>query len=236
MSEQREKISNSLSTAELLHLTEIVAHKIKNPLHSVGLNLDVLKTKIKKRILENPEDILKHADIIGAEFQRLNDIVHTFIDYLKPAAQSQTLIKVPDLLKEVYQTLKLKMAQPKVVVQVDSSSRLPSIRVNKEEIHQALVNIALNGIEAMSHGGKLVIRAKADKDKVFIEVVDSGPGIAEGERDKIFDLYYTTRKGRIGMGLPLARRWVEANGGRINVKCQEGHGSIFTMVFPVARE
>jgi signal transduction histidine kinase len=122
------------------------------------------------------------------------------------------------------------------VVRVSFATGLPRIDLDADLFKQAILNLILNAEHAMPEGGELILKTRRDSDHVFIDVIDTGAGMTEDVRSKIFDAFFSTRRGGSGLGLPTTRKIVEAHGGLIRVQSEPGKGSQFTMILPIRRE
>jgi two-component system, sporulation sensor kinase E len=115
-----------------------------------------------------------------------------------------------------------------VVCRADVAKELPELRADPALLRQALLNLALNGCQAMPNGGKLTMGARAGKDRrIVLTIEDTGVGIAADKLDRIFDLYYTTKPEGSGLGLSIVYRIVQLHGGEVEVQSTEGRGTVF---------
>jgi signal transduction histidine kinase len=140
----------------------------------------------------------------------LNSLLEELVDFFTPQAQAQRV------------QLRLRKSEAPITVPAD-----PKL------LKQALLNLMINGVQAMSSsGGELILSVSNDQDDAVVEVIDTGPGIATDALDKIFQAYYSTKKGGTGLGLPMAKRIVDEHGGRLLVKSEPGKGTDFTLRLP----
>jgi len=218
--------------AELGVLTGGLAHEIKNPLSTIGLNLQLLQEDLDpnnpyygriinrlgtvqreaSRLKEILDDFLRFAGRIEIQTQPtdLNALLEELVDFFTPQAQFQHV------------QLRLKAPEGPVVAPVD-------VRL----IKQAVLNLMINGLQAMSTGGELILAAALRDQEAVIDVIDTGSGIPPETLDKIFQAYYTMKKGGTGLGLAMAKRIAEEHGGSISVRSQPGKGSDFSIHLPV---
>ena len=129
-------------------------------------------------------------------------------------------------------------ASKKVDVSVEMPENMPPVTVDKDQITQVLLNIALNGLDAMQHGGKLAIRCFMDDERrsIIVEIEDTGHGISEEDMPRIFDPFYTTKKTGTGLGLAIAHRIIDNHGGTLSVKNTGGSGTTLRITVPAHRE
>jgi signal transduction histidine kinase len=219
--------------AEIGSLTGGLAHEIKNPLSTVQLNLQLLREDLMP---ENPaySRLTSRLDTVHRETSRLREILDDFLRYAgrieldrKPTELNQLLDDLCDffLPQAQLQRVKLRLRKPDepVVAEVD-----PKL------IKQAVLNLLINGLQAMGEsGGELIMALSVQGRNAIIDVIDTGPGIEPEKVSKIFQAYYTTKKGGTGIGLAMARRIAEEHGGRINVRSEVGKGSNFSITLPL---
>lgn len=209
---------------------DIMAHEIKNPLHAMGINLDVLKTKVEKK--RSKTDILKHADILGQEMEHLQEVVRGLLNYIRPGVPQKQQTKINDIIKSVCESVSAEAGKANVSVETRLSKGLKDVLLDPGQLQQALHNIVVNAIHATGEGGKIQIRTWGKRKKALLSVKDTGVGISKEEQKRIFDLYYTTKKEGTGLGLPITRRLVEANSGQIQLESKVGKGTTVTLLFP----
>jgi len=219
--------------AELGTLTGGLAHEIKNPLSTVGLNLQLLQEDIDPG---NPayRRIVSRLETVQRETSRLREILDDFLRYAgkieldrKPADLNAMLEQLVDFFAPQAQLqrvqLRVKRAPDPVVAPVD-----------EKLVKQAVLNLMLNAMQAMDgNGGELILAAGRSPGEATIDVIDTGPGIAPDALDKIFQAYYSTKKSGTGLGLAMSRRIADEHGGTITVRSEPGKGSDFTIHLPL---
>jgi signal transduction histidine kinase len=216
--------------AALSRITSGVAHEVKNPLHAMVLHLELLNAKLEAGL-----DPKTHVQVLTSEVNRLNRVVQTFLDFTRPvelklvAADANTLVREVMLLAADARTDNIE------IVERYADGPL-QIKADADLLKQAILNIVINGCQAMTEGGQLRVSTSRDpKGQVQITVSDQGPGIPENVRDKIFNLYYTTKPQGSGIGLAQAFRAVQLHNGRIEVDSQPGAGARFRITLPPAQ-
>lgn len=211
---------------------DIMAHEIKNPLHALVINLDVLKTKIEKK--RPKTDTLKHTKILEQEMEHLQEVVQGFLRYVRPGVPQKEKINVNASIKEACEMVAPEAQKNKIKIETRLGKSLREISVDKRQLQQALHNVMINAIHASSQGGKVAIRSWGKRSKILVSVKDEGTGIPKDQLKKIFDLYYTTKKDGSGIGLPITKRIVEANGGQVQLESTVGKGATVTFIFPTS--
>ncbi|MFN7947411.1 MAG: ATP-binding protein [Blastocatellia bacterium] len=215
--------------AALSRITSGVAHEVKNPLHAMVLHLELLNAK-----LETGNDPKTHVQVLTSEVNRLNRVVQTFLDFTRPVELKLVATDANTLVREVM-LLAADARADNIEIQERYAEGSLQIKADADLLKQAILNIVINGCQAMTEGGQLRISTSSDpKGQVQITVSDQGPGIPENVRDKIFNLYYTTKPQGSGIGLAQAFRAVQLHNGRIEVDSQPGAGARFRITLPAA--
>ncbi len=172
-------------------------------------------------------------DSTKSEIKRLERLVNNFLAYARP---SQPRFESRDLnvvVREVLRFLELDFRQSQVELRTDLEPLLPDVEIDETQFKQALINLLVNARQVLKDGGLVTIRTRAgSRGEVVLEVEDDGPGIPEEMRERIFEVFYSSRGGGTGLGLPIARQIVERHGGAIELHSQEGQGTRFTIRLP----
>jgi signal transduction histidine kinase len=211
-------------------LTGRVAHEIKNPLNSISLRLELLRSRIAG---ESPDAEPEFA-ILSEEVTRLDRVVRTFLDFNRPVELHPEDVNTADLAAEILQLLEPEAAQNRVMVSLAHPSGAVLVRADPYLLRQALLNIAVNAIEAMESGGTLRIEIdRAASETCAIRIRDTGPGIPAAQRDKVFQLYFTTKMKGSGIGLAMTFRAIQLHGGTIEIEDGAGAGTTFLVTLPL---
>src|SRR5271166_6409581 len=184
------EIELSRRLAAIGRLTSGVAHEVKNPINAIVVHLELLREKMK----EVDPDTRRHLDTIGSEIHRLDRVVQTLVDFNRPVELRLTEFDLRRLAEDVALLASPEAAREGVRVETRLDDRALPVRADADLIKQAVLNVVLNGVQAMSHGGVLSIVAHRDETAATIEVRDQGSGIPPEIRDKVFNLYFTTKK------------------------------------------
>lgn len=241
--------------AEIGTLTGGLAHEIKNPLSSVNLNIQLLQEDLQELADRVPE-ATDNADRIGRiqrrfeslarETQRLRDILEDFLQFAGRIKLDLAPGDVNSLIHELTDFFGPQASAMGVRVHAQTADALPPVELDMGLFKQALLNLMLNACQAMEQqvGGdsetsprELIVRSISVPIKegggVQIHVTDTGPGIPNDAMDKLFQPYYSTKKGGTGLGLPTARRIIEEHGGTIRVHSELGRGTDFVIALPL---
>jgi two-component system, NtrC family, sensor histidine kinase HydH len=218
---------------EIAQLAGGLAHEIKNPLSTIGLNVELLAEDLGGDDSPKARRALAKIAVVQRECQRLQDLLNDFLAFArvrKPRLESS------DLNEEVRRLLNFfrpKAAETKIEVVTYLQTNLPGVLLDRETFQSALLNLVLNAQQAMPKGGQLVISTEVTSRGVALHLIDTGSGMDERTRSKIFDAFYTTKSGGSGLGLSISRKIVEAHGGKIRVESELGRGTQFTIELPV---
>jgi PAS domain S-box-containing protein len=221
--ELEKQLDLSSRLAALSRLTSGVAHEIKNPLNAMALQLEVLRSRLEG---EQPE-----VDVIASEIKRLDNVVKTFLNFNRPIELRAVPIDLSEIVKGVFTLISAEASAKQIHLETSLQEHLV-IHGDAELLQQAILNVVKNGIEAMTDGGKLGARTAFEGDECTLDISDAGPGIPPEIRDKIFNLYFTTKKNGTGIGLATTFRVVYLHSGSIAVDTDPGKGTTFRFRFP----
>ncbi len=206
-----------------------VAHEIRNPINAVGM----IAQRFLKEFTPNRDEAEYRAlaQAVIREVQRTNGIIQRFLQYASPPPLVLAETDIGSLLSETGRVFE-SSARAKGVVFTVSTKNSVRLRLDANGMKQALLNLLTNALAATSEGDNIELRGGPNQNGYWIEVSDTGKGIADSDRSRIFDLYYTTRPEGTGMGLPIVQQIVQAHGGKIDVESEAGHGSTFRIRLP----
>ncbi len=207
-----------------------VAHEVKNPINAIVLHFELLQNKLAQL----DPDTRRHMDIIGSEIQRLDRVVQTLVDFMRTRELHLVEVDLRRLLEEVALLAAPDAAQHGVEIRRDVPDEPLPVNVDLDLIKQALLNVVLNGVQAMPQGGPLTISAHRDANAVVAEISDRGVGIHEDMHDKVFELYFTTKKDGNGIGLAQTYQILDWHHGSVEFESQEGKRTTFRFRLPLA--
>ena len=237
--ELEEKVRESQYLTQLGRLSSSVAHEIRNPLNFIALAIDHLDAlddggtpEAEKEEKEKEKEKARIIARIKEEIHRLNELVTNFIMFGKPQAPMRTPVQLPEIVESV-----LRMADGRLRTQRIRCCRDfrvgPPVPVDPDMIRRAVLNVVGNAIDAMPDGGELHISSGPQEGGGYELVIgDTGEGIAEENRERIFEPYFTTKPSGLGLGLDLTRKIVEAHGGEIVVDSHPGKGARVHILLP----
>ncbi len=226
-----DELDETAKLAALGRLAAGVAHEVKNPLNAMVLQLELLKTK-----LENESDRVKpQLEILSAEIRRLDRVVRTFLDFTKPLELRPHPTDLVALVREVFTLVEPQARENNIRLVLESNSNPPNLALDRDLFKQALLNLVLNGCQAMPSGGELRVTPRVFGDHVELEIADRGCGIPPEARKRIFSLFYSTRPGGSGVGLAMAYRIVQLHNGTIDFISRPNEGTTFRISLPRPR-
>lgn len=220
---------------ELAELAGSLAHEIKNPLSVIRMNMDLLAEDLAEA--ETPRERRARAkiDVVHDQCTRLENLLNDFLKF----ARVRTLDLMPGNLNEqilsVLRLFEVQARQWRIRVLPHLDNELPSVLLDQETIRAALLNLVKNALEAMPGGGSLTVITRITRNGVALDLIDTGVGMDEQTALHMFDAFYSTKSGGSGLGLPTARKIIEAHGGRISVQSDVGRGTKFTLEFLTPR-
>ena len=199
-----------------------VAHEVRNPLNVVGLSLQQLLSD-KQMIADQPENKMLITTACE-EIKRADRTLHDFLKYARPPKITKKDTNIYSLFTKVVEIIHQKTQDQNINTKINCDKNL-SAEIDPELFHQVILNIALNAIDAMPDGGNLKFFASGYRNELYIIISDTGIGISPKNRNRIFELYYTTKQKGIGLGLPFVHRIVSMHGGKIIVSENKPRGT-----------
>lgn len=225
------QLNYSERLADFARITSGIAHEVKNPLNAMVIHLELLRAKLE-RLTPLAEEARPQLDILTSEIQRLDRVVQTFLNFTRPPRVQFRPIDLNRLLEETLQLAAPEAEAHGAKIERAFATDLPKIAGDGDLLKQAFLNIIINGIQAMEHGGCLrVATAIEDERTVLVSVTDHGAGIPEEARARIFHLYFTTKRDGHGIGLAQAFRAVQLHNGQIAFDSTPAHGTTFYLRF-----
>jgi signal transduction histidine kinase len=209
-------------------LTRGVAHEVKNPINAIVLHLQLLRNKLAQQ----EPDTRRHMDIIDAEIRRLDRVVQTLVDFTRPRDLHLEEMDLRRLMEDVAQLAAPDAEQHGVTIRRQMPEQRLTVKVDVDLMKQALLNVVINGVQAMPQGGVLTISARRDVNSVIAEIRDEGGGIPQDMRDKIFELYFTTKKDGSGIGLAQTYQILQWHYGSVDFESTDGVGTVFNFHIP----
>jgi len=231
--EIQEALLQSEKLAAMGRLTSQIAHELNNPIYGIMNTLELLKTEIppeskRRRILE----------LSLSETHRLAEMLRNMLSFSKPEEEQRQPVDLNELLEGILLIVDKQMQEANVRVKTYFDDQIPLVMASQNQLRQVFLNMFKNAKEAMPKGGTLTVGTGREKDKVLIHIRDTGVGIPEELKSKIFEAFFTTKqkvKG-VGLGLSVCYGIIKNHGGEIKVESEEGKGTHFTISLPISNE
>ncbi|MHB0955284.1 MAG: sensor histidine kinase [Pirellulaceae bacterium] len=220
---------------ELAELAGSLAHEIKNPLSVIRMNMDLLAEDLADA--ETPRERRARAkiDVVHDQCTRLETLLNDFLKFARVRSLDLAPGSLNEHLLSVLRLFDVQAREAGIRVLPHLDNELPSVLLDRETIRAALMNLVKNALEAMPDGGALTVITRITRNGVALDLIDTGTGMDEQTALHMFDAFYSTKDGGSGLGLPTARKIIEAHGGRISVQSDVGRGTKFTLEFLTPR-
>lgn len=217
---------------ELAELAGSLAHEVKNPLSVIRMNMDLLAEDLANPETPRERRALRKVEMVHKQCTRLENLLNDFLRFVRLRELDLKPGNLNDVLENVLDFYEEHARESNIEIRRYFDADLPSILLDSATLEASLMNIVKNGLESMPEGGLFVARTREIRTGVALDLIDTGSGIDDAVLLHMFEAFYSTKEGGTGLGLPTARRVVEAHGGRINVQSQIGAGTQFTLEFP----
>jgi signal transduction histidine kinase len=229
----REHLLQAEKMALVGKLAAGMAHSIRNPLTSVNMRLFSLSRALDL-LAPQKEDF----EVISDEIRHIDTIVENFLEFSRPPKLKMQRVSPSDVVDLAIKLLEHRLQSYEVEIKLQRRLPLPEIQADPEQLKEVLVNLVVNGCEAMERGGLIVIHEEKSFAEplgkvVVIRLTDNGPGIPESIQEKVLQPFFTTKEEGTGLGLSIAARIVEQHGGWLDLTSKEGEGTTFVITLPI---
>ncbi len=229
--ETQQQLTQSEKLAAMGRLTSQIAHELNNPIYGIMNTLELLKTEISPESKRR-----KILEMSLSETQRLSDMLRSMLSFSKPEEEVRRPVDVNELLESIVLLIDKQMREANIEIEMRFAEEIPKVMGSTNQLRQLLLNIIRNAREAMPQGGILSLETMGEDKRIIINIKDTGMGIPQEIRDKIFEAFFTTKeevKG-VGLGLSVCYGIIKDHGGEIRVQSEEGRGSTFSVILPTA--
>ena len=239
---QKNKNGQPGQLEELSKLTGQLTHEIKNPLSIVKINLKLIGEELEDSKSGSPDSkdeqsfgrALRKITVIQREMDRLEQILDGFLRYIDKTQLQLANVDINELISDMADFYSPQAHSHSITIRQGLLRNEPLVcKVDADMLKQVILNLFINAQQAMSDGGELMIRTDRQKKDAIIRISDTGSGIAPAQLGNIFDAYYSSRPQGSGLGLPTAKKIIEAHNGTISVNSEPGKGTSFTITLPV---
>ncbi len=223
-------------------MSAVLAHEIRNPLNSLVTTTHLLDPETAADLSEDERKAL--FGVLRKETNRLNHILTDFLAYARPREVKPAPVNVQAFLEGIGAVLKQNEAAAGKSIEVSVRDLPETVIFDEDQMEQVIINIGINGLQAMTEGGQLRLEARGEVAPASVsggrlrglatvfEISDTGKGLPPEMRDRVFEPFFTTKKKGTGLGLAIARRFIDAHGGAIQVDSEPGAGTRFTIYLP----
>ncbi len=220
---------------ELAALAGSLAHEIKNPLSVIRMNTELLAEDFEHMASPEARRALERIQTVNRHCVRLENLLNDFLRFTRLDNLEMKSGNLNDQVLQILDFFETQAVQQDVDLKRYLEADLPSIKMESQTLQAALVNLVKNALEAMPDGGQLVARTRTTRDGVVLDLIDTGCGMNTETLLNMFNTFYTSKDGGSGLGLPTAKKIIEAHGGIINVQSNPGLGTQFSIEFPAPR-
>ncbi|MCG6918111.1 MAG: PAS domain S-box protein [Deltaproteobacteria bacterium] len=229
----QQEVERSKRLASLGSLAAGVAHEIRNPLSSVK----GFATYFREKLKDSPQD-RDTATTMIQEVERLDRVIGQLLEFARPSTLKIKPVRLNDLIQHSLKLIEGDARSKGIKVEVAIPHDLPDVPMDGDRINQVLLNLYLNGLQAMGGGGVLQVKVSRDDTRKLTEITvsDNGRGIETADQERIFDPYFTTKSDGTGLGLAIVHKILDAHGGSIKVRSQRGAGTTVTVSLPDGEE
>jgi signal transduction histidine kinase len=217
---------------ELAELAGSLAHEIKNPLSVIHMNADLLSEELTESEWPGRRRAEAKVEIIRQQCQRMENLLRDFLRFARMRDLEMTPGSLNEQVERVLQLYQPQADKTGVEILRYLDPDLPSIMLHSDSLQASLINLVKNALEAMPDGGELVVRTYETPRGVALDLIDTGCGMDDSTAIHMFDAFYSTKHGGSGLGLPTARKIIEAHEGRISVQSEVDRGTKFMLEFP----
>ncbi|MCX8023071.1 MAG: PAS domain S-box protein [Syntrophorhabdaceae bacterium] len=226
--EMEQRMREAERLAHIGQLSTSLAHEIRNPLSSVKMNIQIL-------LKNNPFDgnNRRRMEIMASEISRLERILEEMLDLARPLKLNLGFASINDLIDACIETMEVRFKEKEISLLKRYSKDMPYVFVDHDRMEQAIINIFLNAVEAVEHGGEIkVVTKKRRNERIEVIISDNGPGIEPDDLPYIFDPFFSKKKRGTGLGLSNVKKIIEAHGGKVMVNGGKDTGTRCVLLIP----
>lgn len=220
---------------ELTGLFSALAHEIKNPLSVIAMNMDLLAEDLAGLSTPQARRGAERVAMVQRQCSRLETLLKDFTKFIRLNKLTLRAGKLNDQIGQVLDLFQAQAKRQNVEIVRYFDNDLPGMLLAPQMLQAALTNLVKNALESMPEGGQLVARTRLTTRGIALDLIDTGCGMNDETLLKMFNAFYTNKPGGTGLGLPTAKKIIEAHGGVINVQSSVGRGTQFTIEFPTPK-
>ena len=220
---------------ELAQLAGSLAHEIKNPLSVIRMNVELLEEDLEEIATPETRRAVTKIGIVKRQCTRLENLLNDFLRFARLSQLDLQPGNLNDQIEHVLDFYEPQAQKQSVEVVRYLDADLPHVLLEPQSLQAALMNLVKNAMESMPEGGRLEVRTRATLRGVVLDLIDTGIGMDDVTLLKMFENFYSNKDGGSGLGLPTAKKIIEAHGGLINVQSERGRGTQFSLQFPTPK-
>lgn len=224
--------ASSHQLEELAKLTGGLAHEIKNPLSTIKVNLKLISEDADNSDAGSAR-LIRKISVVRKETDRLEQILDDFLRYIGKAELDPQPVDLNELVAEMVDFYAPQARARGITLRLGPAEKPVVCKIDADMVKQVLLNLLINAQQAISEQGEIIVKTDSKGRSGLIEITDTGAGMTPEKIERIFEAYYTSRPGGSGLGLPTARKIIEAHNGSITVNSQPGRGTSFTITLPL---
>ncbi|MFO1052118.1 MAG: ATP-binding protein [Planctomycetota bacterium] len=228
-------LRESVRTRQLARLGALFAgfaHEIKNPLSTIGLNLQLVKEDLGDGETARDQRIVRRIHVLEGEVRRLQGILEQFLAFVRVPELKRREVDVDGLLRDVVEFVQPEAQERRVPLRLLADGNDGRLEIDPDQFRAVIVNLLRNAMDACADGGEIILVTRHAQEAVTVQVIDTGAGMTPEVREKVFTPYFSTKKHGTGLGLPTARRVIEQHGGTLKLDSEPGRGTAFTIWLP----
>jgi len=230
--ELEEKLRRSEHLSKIGQLASGIAHEVRNPLNLINLSIDHLRVKYAPSDPNDRSEFVNILSNIKSDIHRLNGLISNFLDYGKPIKMDVRPANLNYIIEDVISLASEKLSEQGIGIDKMFACDIPLIPLDSQQIKACILNVILNSIQAMPHGGRITIETRMDKAVALLKIGDTGLGIPPENILEIFEPYFTTKDTGIGLGLAVTKRIIEEHGGTIEIFSEPEKGTVAQIKLP----
>lgn len=220
--------------SEIATLAGGLAHEIKNPLSTIGMNIELMAEDLDVDGSPRDRRLLKKIQTVQRECKNLENILNAFLQFARVGEMNIAAADLNQVVQEFLDFYKPLASECGIEISPHLESGLPAVQLDQALMRQVLMNLALNAQQAMPNGGLLELQTYSREGRVHFDMIDNGTGMDSRTREKMFQAFFSTKPNGSGLGLATVRKIVEAHGGSIHCDSEPGRGTRFTVSLPPA--
>ena len=215
--------------AEIGNFSMMIAHELKNPLGIIKGSVDIIakdgtKAKVRKTMIEYIQD----------EVRRLNRLVEDFLSFARPNPAHKSLVDINKMITKIINLIPLpEFKEKEISLDMQLSKEISKANVDEHQINQAIVNLINNAIQAIPKKGEIILKTEKSENGILITIMDTGIGIPDEEKEKVFEPFFTKKQRGTGLGLAVVKKIMDNHNGEIKITDRERGGTAFSLLLPI---